>query len=164
MHAHHQTKNALICTFHEAFRHKIHVPSSSVRQIRGSLSGPGPTTVEADTVMRYWVHFSNRCSSTCCSVAGIVGSSMGSSSSLPPSDEPTTWYSTLYLARTPFWLSTGGGRQLTSRVVELVLLHLMSWGGAEGSGEVERTGRKGVEDEEGGKAGVKNKKIKRWER
>lgn len=143
---------------------EIHVPSSSVRQIRGSLSGPGPITVKAVTVMRYLVHFSNLCSSTCSSVAGTVGSSMGSPSSLPTSEGPTTWYRTLYPDRTPFWLSKGGGRQLTSRVVELVLLHLMSWGGAEGSGEAERIGRKGVEDEEEGRGGVKNKKIKRWER
>lgn len=67
------------------------VPSSSVRQLKGSLSGPDPITVEADTVMRYWVHFSSRCSNTCSSAAGTVASSTGSPSSLAPSDRPTTW-------------------------------------------------------------------------
>lgn len=41
----------------------------------------------------------------------------------------------------------------------------MSWGGAEGSGEVEKKSEGGgVEDEEDGEGGEAGLKIKRWER
>ena len=38
-----------------------------------------------------------------------------------------------YAVIMPFWFSTGGGFQLTKMLVELGLVQLMSWGGADGS-------------------------------
>lgn len=40
-----------------------------------------------------------------------------------------------YWVMTPLRLCAGGGTQLTRMVVELVLTHSTSWGGAEGAGD-----------------------------
>lgn len=110
------------------WRSRGNIPSSSVRINTDKLSGPGPTSVWAVTVIRYSVHFSS-CSKRYLVVSeGIPKISWGLSSS--PS---TAVYLMEYSVIMPFCFSTGGGCQLTKILVELGLVQLMSWGGADGS-------------------------------
>lgn len=103
------------------------IPSSSVRISSCKLSGPSPASVSARTVMPYSVHFS-RFSSRYGELSGEIPSIL--------LDDLFPWvveYWMEYPVITPFWNSRGGGAQLTRMLVELGLVHVMSWGGAEGT-------------------------------
>lgn len=91
------------------------------------LSGPSPASVCALTVMPYSVHFS-RFSRRYGELSGEIPSILFDV--LLPS---VVAYWMEYPVMMPFWNSTGGGAQLTRTLVELGLVHLMSWGGAEGT-------------------------------
>lgn len=117
-----------LCQKGANWRSRGNIPSSSVRINTDKLSGPGPTSVWAVTVIRYSVHFSS-CSKRYLVVSeGIPKISWGLSSS-----PPTAVYLMEYSVIMPFCFSTGGGCQLTKILVELGLVQLMSWGGADGS-------------------------------
>lgn len=150
-----------LCQKGANWRSRGNIPSSSVRINTEKLSGPGPTSVCAVTVMRYSVHFSS-CSKRYLVVSeGMPKISWGLSSS--PSTEV---YLIEYSVIMPFCFSTGGGCQLTKILVELGLVQLMSWGGADGSyfgselkeGLSERTGVVGKKNDK-----TKEKaKINKW--
>lgn len=103
------------------------IPSSSVRISSCKLSGPSPASVCARIVMPYSVHFS-RFSRRYGELSGGIPSIL--LVILLPS---VVEYWMEYPVMTPFWNSRGGGAQLTRMLVELGLVHVMSWGGAEGT-------------------------------
>lgn len=104
------------------------IPSSSVRINTARLSGPGPTSVWAVTEIRYSVHFSS-----CSKRYWVLSEEIPKISWGLTSSPSIPMYLMEYAVIMPFCFSTGGGFQLTKMLVELGLVQLMSWGGADGS-------------------------------
>lgn len=117
-----------LCQKGASWRSRSNIPSSSVRINTEKLSGPGPTSVWAVTVIRYSVHFSS-CSKRYLVVSEGIPKILWGLSSSPSTEVYLMEYSVIM----PFCFSTGGGCQLTKILVELGLVQLMSWGGADGS-------------------------------
>lgn len=104
------------------------IPSSSVRINTAKLSGPGPTSVWAVTEIRYSVHFSS-----CSKRYWVLSEEIPKISWGLTSSPSIPMYLMEYSVIMPFCFSTGGGFQLTKMLVELGLVQLISWGGADGS-------------------------------